>query len=47
MAAFVLGLTGAAVRLRNAWRYDIDMGFDAPSNWAYVEALRSSWVPRR
>ncbi len=34
---------GAAHRAWNLFHYPVDMGFDAPGNWAYVELLMTDW----
>ncbi len=39
LVAGLFFVAGAGLRLHNAWVYDIDMGFDAPQNWQYVEIL--------
>ena len=39
-----LGVGAVVLRLRNAWRYPLNMGFDAQGNWAYIESLRQSGV---
>ncbi len=34
---------GAAHRAWNLFHYPVDMGFDAPGNWEYVELLMANW----
>lgn len=43
-AGLILAVIAVSLRLRNAWRYGIDMGFDAQGNWQYVELLRTTWT---
>jgi hypothetical protein len=44
LAALVLASVGAGLRIQNAFRYPINMGFDAQGNWEYVETLVSDWT---
>ena len=42
----VLGLPGLGVAMRvwNALRYPLDLGYDAPENWQYIQLLMQRWV---
>ena len=43
----VLGIVfalGTGLRINNALRYPIDMGFDAIGNWEYIALLLRSWT---
>ncbi len=42
VGAGLLFALAVVVRVHNAFAYDIDMGFDAPQNWEYVEILRET-----
>lgn len=44
VAIGVVALLGCAIRVNNALRYPIDMGFDAIGNWEYVALLIRSWT---
>jgi hypothetical protein len=35
---------GAAIRVSNAFRYPVDMGFDAIGNWQYIALLLRTWT---
>jgi len=42
-SGLVLGTVALALRLNNALRLPLDLGFDAPGNWRYIRMLLQSW----